>query len=243
MMDKTTIINREEDLYIPVRDYLVRQGYTVKGEISYCDVTAINNAGILLVIEMKLRVNLEVILQAVQRQRTADIVYIAVPKNNKVLLTVKWRNICHLLRRLEIGLLLVTNGKTPVVVEEALAPEPFNREISRRSAKRKRKQLLDEFSRRHGDFNTGGSTGKKIVTAYREIAIHIAALLLKYGSLSVKQLKELGTDANKTAGILQNNYYHWFQRTARGVYCLTETGSAELKSYQELVNYYTGITK
>jgi len=86
-MNKTTIINREEDLYIPVRDYLVRQGYTVKSEISYCDVTAINNAGTLLVIEMKLRVNLEVILQAMQRQRTADIVYIAVPKNNKSRLT------------------------------------------------------------------------------------------------------------------------------------------------------------
>jgi len=50
-----------------------------------------------------------------------------------------------LLRRLEIGLLLVTNGKTPTVVEEALAPEPFNREISRRSAKRKKQQLLDEL--------------------------------------------------------------------------------------------------
>lgn len=242
-MNKTTIINREEDLYIPVRDYLVRQGYTVKSEISHCDVAATNNAGILLVIEMKLRVNLEVILQAVQRQRTADIVYIAVPKNNKVLFTVKWRNICHLLRRLEIGLLLVTSGKTPAVVEEALAPEPFNREISRRSAKRKRQRLLDEFAGRHGDFNTGGSTGKKIVTAYREMAIHIAALLVKHGSLSVKQLKELGTDANKTAGILQNNHYHWFQRTARGVYCLTETGFAELNTYQELVNYYTGLTK
>lgn len=240
-MNKTKIINKEEDMYIPIRDYLIRQGYTVKSEISHCDVAAINNSDILLVIEMKLRVNLEVILQAVQRQRTADIVYIAVPKNNKVLLTAKWRNVCHLLRRLEIGLLLVNNGKPPAVVEEILAPKPFSREVSRRSAKRKRQQLLNEFSGRHGDFNTGGSTGKKLVTAYKEMAIHIATLLAKHGSLSVKQLKEFGTDTKKTAGILQNNHYHWFQRTSRGIYCLTDVGFAELNSYQELVSYYTDI--
>ena len=39
--------------------------------------------------------------------------------------------------------------------------------------------ILKEFGARYGDYNTGGVTGEKLVTAYRELALHIAALLEK----------------------------------------------------------------
>ncbi len=30
----------EKDLYGPMRDFLVGQGYTVRGEVKHCDITA-----------------------------------------------------------------------------------------------------------------------------------------------------------------------------------------------------------
>jgi len=227
----------EQDLYAPVRDFLIENGYNVKAEVGYCDVTAFKEDHF-LVVEMKTTLNLDVILQAVIRQRVADIVYIAVPKKGKVLYTKRWKKICHLLRRLEIGLLLVSIRGEHAMVEEALKPEPFNRKISKGTSGLKKGLILKEFSRRHGDYNIGGSTRTKLVTAYREMAIHVAGLIEKHGPLSIKSLKIMGTDNDKTACILQDNHYGWFQRISRGMYDLTDTGRSELKKYRELVDYY-----
>jgi len=231
----------ERDLYAPVKDYLVSRGYSVKGEVEHCDIVAVKG-DTLLAVEMKLTLNLDVILQAVLRQRIADLVYIAVPKKGKLLFTKRWKNICHLLRRLEIGLLLVSIRGERFLVEEALDAKPFSREVSRAVSGRKRTSLIKEFEARNGDHNTGGSTGKKIITSYRENAIHIAVLLKKNGQLSIKQLKELGTDEKKTGAILRDNYYGWFDRVGRGVYTLSEKGAEEIEfdEYKSLVVYYSG---
>ncbi|MFZ5989496.1 MAG: DUF2161 domain-containing phosphodiesterase [Bacillota bacterium] len=227
----------ETDLYNPVRNYLTDQGYEVKGEVRHCDVTAVKD-DTLLVVEMKTSLNLDVILQAALRQRMTHCVYIAVPKNSKTLFTKRWQNICYLLRRLEIGLLLVSFKGTAYFVEEALRPEPFSREMSRKLSGKKRKLVLQEFSGRQGDYNMGGSTRKKLVTAYREMSIHIAALLESHGPLSVKALKDMGTDSKKTPGILQDNHYGWFDRVSRGVYALNEKGKEEINNYRELAEFY-----
>ena len=166
----------EEDLYAPIRDYLEECGFLVKGEVNHCDVTAMKD-DVVLVVEMKLLLNLDEILQAVLRQRVADIVYIAVPKKGNLLFTKRWQNICHLLRRLEIGLLLVSLRGEHSFVELALEAKPFDRQRSRAVSGHKRVSLIKEFESRSGDLNTGGSTGKRIITAYRENAIHIAVLL------------------------------------------------------------------
>lgn len=222
----------EEDLYEPVKDYLVELGYDVKGEVSYCDVSAIKE-DIFLVVEMKTTLNLDVILQAVLRQRIADIVYIAVPKKGKTLFTRRWKNICHLLRRLELGLLLVSFRQDKAFVEEAIRPEPFSREKSIKLSRSKRKLVLEEFSKRHGDYNVGGCTRKKLITVYREKAMQIAALLESNGPLSIKQLKDMGADCDKTAAILQDNHYAWFERVSRGVYKLTDRGREEIDNYRK----------
>lgn len=228
---------KESDLYQPIRTYLEGQGFTVKGEVQHCDVTALKDDNI-VVVELKKYLNLDVILQATQRQRIADYVYIAVPKKLKAMRTARWRQICHLLRRLEIGLLLVAINGDSHRVELLIEPQPFNRKISRSRKSIQRAGLVREFNNRQGDYNTGGVTRKKVVTAYREMAIHIAVLLSKHGSLSPKQLRELGTDSNKTSSILQKNFYGWFERESKGLYKLSSLGARDLEKYKAIAELY-----
>ncbi len=228
---------KETDLYIPVRNYLESLGFTVNSEVMHCDVTALRD-GILAIVEMKTSLNLDVILQAVQRQKIADLVYIAVPKKGRLLFTKRWKNICHLLRRLELGLLLVVPSKSNFLVEEAILPVPFDRSRSISYAKRRRKAVVYEIHERHGDYNTGGSSGKKLVTAYRELAIRIGVVLKENGPCSVKKIKEVGSLPAKISRILNNNHYGWFERTKRGVYTLSEKALKELDDYSEFINRY-----
>lgn len=232
---------REEDFYIPIRNHLTGLGYTVRSEVSHCDVAAVKDDE-LVIVEMKKSLNLEVIIQAVLRQRMADKVYIAVPKPGRGILTKRWKNICHLLRRLEIGLILVSSVREDSV-DVQFEPGVFDRNTSIRLGKRKRGRLVYEFNERHGDYNTGGSTGKKLVTAYREKSIHIACCLEKYGELSPKQLRLLGTDDKKTLDILGDNHYGWFERVSRGIYRLTEKGKQEIYNFSELAGYYRDLIR
>lgn len=228
---------KEEDLYAPVRDYFEGLGYSVNGEVLHCDVTAVKDH-VLVVIEMKTSLNLDVILQAVQRQKVADFAYIAVPKNSKIMHKKRWQNICHLLKRLELGLLLVTIKKTNSFAEEALQPLPFDRAKSISSAQRRRKAMIHEIQERHGDYNTGGSTRKKLVTSYRETVIQIAVILKEYGPCAVKRIREVGKLPEKTGKILIKNHYGWFEKESRGVYRLTDKALAELENYRELAEHY-----
>ena len=68
----------ESDLYGPVRSYLEGLGYDVKGEVKDCDVAAVRD-GELIVVELKRGFTLELVFQAMDRQRVADGVYVAVP--------------------------------------------------------------------------------------------------------------------------------------------------------------------
>jgi len=228
---------KEVELYEPVREFLVNRGFTVNSEVLNCDVTALIEE-LLVVVEMKTSLNFEVVLQAVERQKFADLVYIAVPKNGRTLFTKRWKKICHLLRRLEVGLLLVTVNKDFSYVEEALKPIPFDRVRSITAAQRRRKKVIREVSERHGDYNTGGSHNKKLVTSYRESSIQIAVIMERFQSCSIKEIREVGGLPQKTARILQDNHYGWFAREKRGVYSLTQKGVEELKDYSELVKLY-----
>lgn len=223
---------RETDLYGPVRDYLLAQGYTVRSEVLGCDIAAMKGDD-LIVIELKLNCSTELLIQAARRQRITDSVYVAVPRPVGTPIS-KWRGIQHLLRRLEVGLILVSYaGKVPRV-DVAFHPVPFDR----KKQKTKRRAVIQEISGRSGDLNQGGSTRRRLVTAYREQAIHIACLLDILGPQSPKFLRSQGTGL-KTLGILYDNVYGWFARVDRGVYGLTAEGKTALADYPELVAYYT----
>ena len=72
---------RETDLYEPVAEYLRSLGYEVRGEVRSIDLVARKGKEIIAV-ELKLAMGLDLILQAVQRQKSTDSVYVAVPARN-----------------------------------------------------------------------------------------------------------------------------------------------------------------
>lgn len=227
---------RETDLYGPVQEYLEAQGYQVQGEVNGCDLTAIKGDE-LIVVEMKTSFNMKLLCQAVKRQRVTESVYVAVPYPKGGKRTAAWRDMCILLRRLELGLITVDPVKEGGRVEVHLHPQAFDRLKSLRANKRKRYSIIKEAAGRSGHYNTGGASRTRLITAYREQAIHIACCMMKYGDMSPAQLRKMGTGP-KTSDILRDNYYGWFTRVTRGIYRPEDTAREFLKDYPELVGHY-----
>jgi hypothetical protein len=228
----------ETDLAGPLYAHLAEQGYTVRSEVKDCDIAAVKGDD-LLIIELKKALTLPLVVQAVRRQRLTDSVYVAIPRpSNKWKWWKESRGTQHLLRRLELGLILVSldPGKPPVeVVFHSL---PF----TRRKRAKSRRAVLEEISHRTADYNRAGSTRTKLATAYRENAIHIACCLEAGGRMSPARLRALGTGP-KTLSILGFNAYGWFERVAHGVYALTGRGSQDLKDWPELRKRYRAAAR
>src|SRR5258708_37206524 len=70
----------EADLYEPVKAFLAGQGYVVRGEVRGCDVVATRGDGKPVIVELKLRFNLALVLQGIERLALTDQVYLAVPR-------------------------------------------------------------------------------------------------------------------------------------------------------------------
>ncbi|WP_226641718.1 DUF2161 domain-containing phosphodiesterase [Mesobacillus subterraneus] len=223
----------EADLYEPIRKHFIKQGYRVNGEVHDCDLTAVKD-DVLIIVELKLNLNIDLLLQATRRQRLTDLVYIAIPKPKRIT-RKRWNDITQLIRRLELGLIIVSFAGNRKKVEFKLHPEPYKRMTSKNT--RKKAALIKEIEGRSADYNVGGSSKTKIMTAYKENCIQIACYLEKLGQMSPKALVALGT-GNKTPLILQKNYYKWFERVERGIYVITGQGKSELEDYPELVEYY-----
>ncbi|MEN6372631.1 MAG: DUF2161 family putative PD-(D/E)XK-type phosphodiesterase [Armatimonadota bacterium] len=235
MSRNTSGLVAETDLYNPIYDYLTKHGYTVRSEVMNCDVTAVKDDE-LIVIELKRAFNTALLIQATERQKITGSVYIALPYPASGTRTKQWKGIRHLLRRLEIGLIFVHLGQNSHSVEVIFHPLPYQR---KKQPKAKR-AVLREIESRSGDFNHGGSFHRKLVTAYRENAIHIACCLDRFGPLTPKQLRELGT-GNKTLDILYDNHYGWFERIERGVYALRAEKKPEMDQFTELIRRYRAV--
>lgn len=228
---------KEEDLYRPIADYLINLGYQVRGENNYCDLTAMKGKE-LVIVELKKNLSIDLLLQGTKRQKIGDLVYIAIPKPSRLIYLKRWKDILHLLRRLELGLMLVSFPYGKAFVEIPLNPAYFDREKSIRSNRKKREKLIGEFNGRSIDLNIGGSRGSILVTSYREDSLYIACCINNLGPLSPKKLKELGSNEKKTSSILQKNHYNWFLRKERGIYSLTPEGIENLNKYPKLVSIY-----
>ena len=216
----------ETELSAPVEAYLQSHGYQVNCEVKDCDIVATKGDD-LIIVELKTSVNLTLLVQATKRQSISDSVYVAVPaptKRNR-----QWRGTLTVLKRLEIGLLLVDEGVMGIVVSKQFDPIPYQRKKNTRS----RRALLTEVADRSGDYNVGGSTKTTLMTAYRENAILIACCLSKLGPSSPKSLRNLGT-GDKTTSILSANHYGWFQRVEKGVYELTDQGNVDSRSFTQI---------
>ncbi|GAB4454340.1 MAG: DUF2161 domain-containing phosphodiesterase [Armatimonadaceae bacterium] len=210
---------RESDLAQPVTEYLCANGYTVRSEVLGCDVTAVKDDE-LIVVELKRSFSVDLLFQATDRQQITDSVYVAVPAEAVgAKYSKKRRSVERLVKRLELGLLLVhaTDPDAPelgveVVLHPISEPRP-------RKKPRKRRAVLKEIAERSADYNIAGQTRRPVLTAYRERAIQIAALLHINGSLTPAALRAQGTGP-KTQSILNRNVYGWFERVDRGIYAL-----------------------
>ena len=232
-------MDREQDLYPPVKEYLEGQGYAVKGEIGACDIMAVRADEPPLVVELKLRFNLDVILQAVDRLTITENVYIAVPKQKGPAWKKNRKRILKLCRMLGLGLLIVREGRAgDTCVEAVQDPGPYQPRINGR----KNARLLKEFSERVGDPNTGGTTGVKRITAYRQDALRLLAALTATGEMSPKDLKAV-TGVDRAAAILQANHYGWFERVRRGVYEVSPMGVEAHHAYGEEIGTLLAETR
>ncbi len=223
----------ESSLYHPVRTFLQAQGFTVHAEAHHCDVAA-HKGDELVIVELKVGLTIELLAQGIQRMKLSDTVYVAVPAPKTSAQLNRMKSFFPVLRKLELGLLVVdtTDGNVSVYVQ----PLPYQR----RRMPKSRKALLSELAGRSGDDNVGGSTRIKIVTAYRENAVLIAVALRRFGPSSPKDLRAIGTGA-KTLPILSSNYYGWFARLNRGIYSLTEKGVADLETWKGLAERKEGL--
>ena len=228
------VSHNEIDLYDPVRRYFTESGYTVRGEVADCDVIAARKDAQLIAIELKMALNLSVIIQATQRQRLCQEVWIAVPRPGCSLRSRRWQHLLHLLGRLELGLLLVGLDQPGQPVEAVLLPRLMDRSQLIRRNKPRYEQMKREFWGRHGDHNKGGSSKIRRITVYREQALLAAALLQQMESASAAVLQQMGAPA-KTWNILHDNHYHWFERLDRGRYTLTAEGHEALLQHAALV--------
>ena len=222
----------EAALYPPVKAFLERQGYEVKGEVRGCDLVARRGEEPPVIVELKLRFNLPLVLQGVDRLALTERVYLAVPRPERRArggpLAPERPEIRKLCRRLGLGLILVgLVRKTVEVLEEPVPYRP-------RQAKSRALRLLDEFSRRVGDANIGGAVGVPLVTAYRQDALRCARVLSLYGPMRVGVLRALA-GVPRAARILQRNVYGWFDRIERGIYRLTPKGDQALSRFAEAI--------
>ena len=208
----------EVSLYPAVKRFLEAAGFDVKGEVNGCDVVAVRSDEplTLTIVEMKLGFNLELLLQATDRMRAADEVWLAVPATRRG--RDRDPRVHRLCRLVGFGLMAVNPARDQI---EVLAePGPYRP----RPDHPRRKRLLSEHARRKGDPSPGGTSRQPVVTAYRQQALACAALL-SAGPGRPRELRAVAPDAGK---ILLRNVYGWFTRTRRGVYQLTVAGEAAL---------------
>ena len=115
----------ETALYLPVKRFLEKLGFTVKGEVGGCDLVALSgdDPPVVVIGELKLSFNLELVLQAVDRAGAADEVWLAAKLSARGKgreSDARYRNLC---RRLGFGMLAVTNtGDVEVIVKPRPRP-------------------------------------------------------------------------------------------------------------------------
>ncbi|MBB3464847.1 DUF2161 domain-containing phosphodiesterase [Rhizobium sp. BK377] len=215
----------ETSLYLPVKGFLEKAGYVVKGEVGGCDLVGLSDDDppVVVVCELKLSFNLELILQAVDRAAISDEVWIAArisAKGKGREADKRYRDLC---RRLGIGMLGISDAGDVSIIVGSVSPMP-------RTNPKRRSRLMREHQKRRGDPALGGSTRTPLMTAYRQQALGCAAALAS-GPLRVREIRSSIPEAGK---ILLSNFYGWFERLDRGVYSLTDAGREALQRWPQL---------
>lgn len=204
---------KETDMYEALKKHFEDMGFKVRSEVRDIDVVALKD-DLLVGIEMKRGLTIELLVQAALRQKTCDLVYLAVPRPRRIVKDKSMNNMLYLLKRMELGLLYVDVEKNTVT--EVCPPAFYDLDKGRRAKMKEKLRILKEVSRRSVDGNKGGSRGKKLLTAYREDSLRAVALIKVRGVISPKELKALGIKET----LLSKNYYNWFVKVDHGKYAL-----------------------
>ena len=222
----------ERDLFAPIKSFFEEQGYVCDGEVNDIDIFMQKDEDSVAV-ELKQSLDFRAIQQAALRQKIVETVYIGtfMPKDRG---GSSFRDKLYLLKRLGIGLINIKKRSGDVTVFS----EPVVSELKGFQArnKRKKKALENEFQKRRIKSNTGGVTGVKLLTRYREDALLVLnALLVLGGEGAPKDVKRLSF-VDKSANILRDNHYGWFSHVRNGVYSITDQGYQALDEYEEVIN-------
>lgn len=227
---------KECDLYEPIKAFFIEHGYLVRGEVKNIDMV-ISKDDDVMAIELKPSFNLKLILQAVDRQKMFDSVYVAIFKPKSI--NKRYKEIVHLTKRLEIGLITVNILKSGTRVTIEHHPLEYNRKKNHR----RKRAVISEITRRTGLVdNQGGTTRMKRMTAYREECLAVATALEILGPSSPKAVKEI-VQISKSGQIMYQNHYGWFDRIGQGLYRITNKGQEALITYQEVSNHFREIVK
>lgn len=218
---------KETSLYAPVKQFLMLQGFEVKGEVAEADIVACREGEPPVIVELKTGFSLTLYHQAVARLAMTDVVYIAVPQPKGPRVRRILLENTRMCRRLGLGLLTVRDDGS---VEVRAEPGPY----APRRNKKKAASLIKAFDRLEGDPNEGGSTRHGLVTGYRTDAVKCAAYLANAGA-------EKGAIVAKATGvkvattIMRNNHYGWFAKVEKGVYDLTDAGRKGLADWADIL--------
>ena len=220
---------KESDMYEPVVKMLEEMGYSVRGEVKSCDITAAKD-GEIIVIEMKKSFTMKLVYQIIDRQTFAKNVYACIPRSEKMP-----NDMMRLLKRLDAGLITVALDSPLKFAQIVFEPSGMKKITNRQ----KKKAVEKEAISRTADLNTGGAARVKLVTAYREKSIELLCLCNKMGKLSKNDLITAGFE-EKAYSILYMNYYRWFKKEGRAVYSVSNEGKNALvnEKYGRLVEYY-----
>ncbi|SRR6056297_69991 len=213
-------MQRESELYGPVKSLLEGQGYEVKGEVGAADLVAVRGSEPPLIVELKLRITLALYHQANARLAVTETVYIAVPRPEGRAARRMLKENKALCRRLGLGFITVREDG---MVEVHCDPAP----PVRQRGKAKADKLLRAFARLRGDPNEGGATRHGLVTGYRQDALACAAHLAEQGPTRGRDVAA-ATGVVAATRIMRDNHYGWFERVGVGVYALTKEGQAGL---------------
>ncbi len=216
-------MEREQDLYPPIKALFERQGYTVKGEVGPADIMAVRDGSDPVIVELKLRFSLALFQQAIARLKITDQVYLGVSKPTGRTARRALRDNLAMCRRLGLGLITV---RADGAVEVQCDPGPY----APRKNKVKAARMLREFDRLEGDPNAGGATRYGIVTAYRQDALKCAAHLAEHGATKGSEVAA-ATGVSVATRLMRENHYGWFDKVETGVYGLSSAGEEGLKHW------------
>ncbi len=245
----------ERDLFNPIKEYFEKKGYTCDGEVADIDLFAekisadkapgkkrkkdghadgeqADGEPKNVVVELKVNLDFRSVQQAAQRQKMFETVYIGIfrPKDFS---SRSFKDKLYILKRLGIGLIVVSKRSKEVQV----VSEPVVSELSvyQRTNKKKAERVTAEFEKRRTKNNTGGVTGEKLITSYREDALLVLDALAELGGEEKNtKVREL-SGINKASSILRYNYYGWFEKKEAGVYGITDAGYAALEEFEDTV--------